>query len=57
MCELAWMVLLKYIQLKSTRTQPLPDPNEELSPSSGIFTANACWRRQTIATELNALVW
>ena len=48
------MALLKYVQLKSTRKQPLPDPNEELSPSSGILTANVCWHRQTIATELNA---
>ena len=57
MRELAWMALLKYIQLKSTRKQPLPDPNGKLSPLSGIFAANACWCRQTIATELNALVW
>ena len=32
MCKLAWMALLKYFQLKCTRKQPLPDPNEELSP-------------------------
>ena len=31
------MALLKYFQLKSTRKQPLPDPNGELSPSTGIF--------------------
>ena len=41
MRELAWMALLKYIQLKSTRKQRLPDFNGELSPSSGIFAANA----------------
>ena len=74
MRELAWMALLKYIRLKSARKQPLPDPNGELSPSSGhrytnlrylrlvylwsgIFAANACWRRLTIATELNVSVW
>ena len=27
MPELVWMALLKYIQLKSTHKQPLPDPN------------------------------
>ena len=41
MCELAWMALLKYFQLKSTCKQPLPYPNGELSPSSGISSANA----------------
>ena len=37
MRELAWMALLQYIQLKSTRKQPLPDPNGELSPKSVIL--------------------
>ena len=49
------MALLKYFQLKSTRKQPLPDPNGEFIPSLGIFPANACMRRQT--TELNASSW
>ena len=48
MCELAWM---KYFLLKSNSKQPLADPNGEMSPSSGISSANACMRRQT--TELN----
>ena len=55
MCELAWMTLLKYFQLKSTRKQPLADPNGELSPSSGISSTNACVGKP--ATELNASVW
>ena len=42
MRETAWMTLLKYFQLKTTCKQPLPDPNGELSPSSGISSANAC---------------
>ena len=42
MRELAWMALLKYFQLKSTHKQLLPDPNGELSPSSGISSANTC---------------
>ena len=47
---MAWMVLL---QSKTTRKQPLPDPNGELSskiPSSGISCASAC-----VGKRLNSL--
>ena len=36
MHEAVWMALLKHLVVK-TRKQSLPDPNGELSPSSGIF--------------------
>ena len=42
MYKLVWMALLKYFQLMSTHIQPLPDSNVELSPLSGISSANAC---------------
>ena len=30
-CETVWIALLKYIQLKTTCKQPLPEPDGELS--------------------------
>ena len=36
------MTLMKYFQLKSTRKQPMPSPNGELSPLSRISSANVC---------------